>query len=98
MSERIVPENEHDSYLFQSPKTLSGNNSQYPNKYLSDINQLNHQKLHAYTWRETLYGISIPVRYDFYVGIHSWRHFVPQAAGNTTLKKHLILYLPVNSL
>jgi len=71
MSVRIVPENKHDSYLFQSPKTLSGSDSQYPNKFPSDINPLNHQKPHAYTWQETPYGKSIPLRYDFYVDIRS---------------------------
>ena len=83
-SVRIVPENEHDSYLFQSPKTLSGSNSQYPNKFPSDIDPLNYQKQHACTSQETPYGKSIPLRYDSYVYIRSLQHSTPQAAGNTT--------------
>ena len=87
MSERIGPENEHDSHLFQSPKTLSGIASQYLNKLPSGIDPPNRQRLHACTWQETPYGISILLRYGFYVYIRSYWQFTPQAAGNTTQRE-----------
>ena len=79
-------ENEHDSYLCQSTKTLSGSASRYPNRSLSAPRLQLHRTQHAYIWQEKPNDRSGRLHYDSYEDIHIHSDFTPQAVGNSTLR------------